>query len=95
MHEKKTPMRRCVGCMTSFPKNEVVRIVSVEGKPVIDLTGKLNGRGVYLCPKIDCLDFAVKKKRLNYAIDISVTAEEMALFREEYAKKIIDAEVNR
>ena len=94
MREKKVPMRRCVGCMTSFPKNEIVRLVAAEGKPVIDLTSRQNGRGAYLCRSLECFDAAMKKKRLSYAIGISMTAEETAAFREEYAKIITDAEVN-
>ena len=94
MFDKKIPMRRCVGCMTSFPKNEVVRIVADEGKPVIDLTGKKNGRGAYLCRSLDCLETAKKKKRLSYALGIQLTTEEMSEFAGEYAKMLIDAEVN-
>ena len=87
-------MRRCIGCMTSFPKNEVVRIVAADGKPVIDLTGKRNGRGAYLCRSLDCLEMAKKKKRLTYALSIRMTTEEMSDFAEEYAKMLVDAEVN-
>jgi predicted RNA-binding protein YlxR (DUF448 family) len=94
MPDKKIPMRRCVGCMTSYPKNEVVRIVVEDGKPVIDLTGKKNGRGAYLCRSLDCFEMAKKKKRLPYALGIQITAEEISDFTEEYAKMLDDAEVN-
>ena len=93
MRERKVPMRRCVGCMTSFPKKEIVRFVAADGKLVIDSTGKLNGRGVYLCRSLDCFDTAVKKKRFSHSLELSMTPEEMAGLREEYATKIIDAEV--
>ena len=80
--------------MTSFPKSDVVRIIAADGKPVIDLTGKMNGRGAYLCRSMDCLGIAMKKKRLNYALGIQATAEEMSDFTTEYAKMLDDAEVN-
>jgi len=80
--------------MTSFPKNSVVRFVVSEGKLVIDPTGKMNGRGAYLCKKLDCFDMAMKKKRLTYALGVSMTPEECTMLREEYAKKISTAEVN-
>ena len=94
MSERKVPMRRCVGCMTSFPKSEIVRIVASEGKLVIDHTGKLNGRGAYLCRSLVCLDMAIKKKRLSYALGASLTSVECEVFKEEYAKEISGAEVN-
>ena len=94
MHERKTPMRRCVGCMKSFPKKEVVRFVAVDGKIAIDETGRLNGRGAYLCRSLECFDMAMKKKRLTFALGISLTQIDIANLREEYAKGIIDAEVD-
>ena len=94
MQDKHVPMRRCIGCMTSFPKNDVLRIVSLDEKPFIDLLGRQNGRGAYLCKSIDCFDLAVKKKRLTYTLGVSMSAEEIEMFREEFAKSINDAEVN-
>ena len=65
MKNRSVPMRRCVGCMTSFPKKELVRFaVSLEG-PAIDTNGKQDGRGIYLCRSTDCFDKAVKKKRIS------------------------------
>ena len=86
-------MRRCIGCMTSFPKIDVVRLVSQDGKPVIDRTGRMNGRGAYLCRSQECLDLAIKKKRMTHALGIVMTPEDIAVFREEYAKELSNAEV--
>ena len=88
------PMRRCVGCMTSFPKKDIVRIALKDGKPAIDEDGKLDGRGAYLCYSLECFDMAMKKKRLTYAIGAQLTAEEAAIFREEYSRKISGTEVD-
>ena len=93
MPERKIPMRRCVGCMTSFPKKDIVRLVSADGKMIIDTKGKMNGRGAYLCRSLDCFDMAVKKKRFSYALGGQMTPEEIKTFREEYATMILDAEV--
>ncbi len=65
--KNKVPMRRCVGCMESKPKKELVRIASYEGDVSLDLTGRAKGRGVYLCPKGDCLRKAKKKMLFNAA----------------------------
>ena len=49
---KKTPMRRCVGCMEMKEKSSLVRVVkNKEGEISLDLTGKMPGRGAYLCTK--------------------------------------------
>ena len=51
MAQKKTPSRQCIGCMTSRPKKELVRVVRApSGEISIDLVGKKPGRGAYLCP---------------------------------------------
>jgi len=79
--------------MTSFPKGEVVRFVASDGKLVLDMSGKQNGRGAYLCRSLDCFDMAVRKKRLTYALGATLTQEECTVLREEYAKEISNTEV--
>ena len=90
MKVKKTPMRRCVGCMESKPKKELIRIAGYEGQVSIDPTGKAKGRGVYLCPSKDCFTKAAKKKAISRNIEIEITKEQMDKFArefEEYAEK--------
>ena len=66
MKMKKVPLRRCVGCGESFPKNELIRVVRTpEGDVKLDLTGKANGRGAYLCRSAACFRAARKKNRLS------------------------------
>ena len=96
--EPNVPMRRCVGCMKSFPKKEVIRIAAEGGRIIIDRTGRANGRGAYLCRSLECFDLAVKKKRFGYALKVNLQPEETLLLREEYAREVSDvefAEVNR
>ena len=58
---KKIPMRRCLGCMESKPKKELLRVVkTTEGEIVLDMTGKKNGRGAYICKSVSCLEKAIK-----------------------------------
>jgi len=90
MKIKKTPMRRCVGCMESKPKKELIRIAGYEGQVSIDPTGKAKGRGVYLCPGSECFTKSIKKKALSRSLEIEITKEQMDKFArefEEYAKK--------
>ena len=59
---KKQPERMCVACRQMQPKNQLVRIVNSADGVVVDLSGKLNGRGVYLCRCAECIHKALKSK---------------------------------
>ena len=68
----------CVGCRIMKEKRELVRVVRAEdGKAHIDPTGKMNGRGAYICPDEQCLKRAVKSRALERALEISVSPETM------------------
>ena len=83
MKTRKTPMRRCTGCMESKPKNELLRIACYEGVVSVDPTGKAKGRGIYICPSEECLAKAKKKKALQRSFGTELTAEqEEQLLRE-------------
>lgn len=70
---KKTPMRQCTGCGERKPKSEFIRVVRTpEGTIILDFTGKQNGRGAYICKNSDCLSLAVKKKRLENALNVEI-----------------------
>lgn len=73
MKPKKVPQRMCTGCMEMKPKKELIRIVkSKDGEVSVDLTGKKNGRGAYICRSIECLEKAFKNKRLQKNLEIQV-----------------------
>ena len=59
---KKIPERMCVVCRQMKPKVELIRIVNSNGVAVVDKTGKMNGRGVYLCKCQECIAKALKSK---------------------------------
>ena len=85
---KKIPMRMCVGCRSMKEKRELVRIVRTEdGRAVLDLTGKLNGRGAYVCPDEQCLARAVKSRALDRALEITVSPETMRQLADEISKR--------
>lgn len=78
MKQKKVPVRMCVACRQGKPKKELIRIVrNKEGSVGVDLTGKAQGRGAYLCPSVDCLEKAIKSRALQRALECELT-EEMA-----------------
>ena len=73
---KKIPLRRCIGCFKSKPKNELYRIVKTpEGEILLDKTGKKNGRGAYICSNKDCLEKAIKAKRLEKEFETKISDE--------------------
>lgn len=76
MTTKKIPMRMCIGCREMKPKRELIRIVKTpEGEIKLDLTGKLNGRGAYVCRSVDCLNKIRKSNGLSHAFGMKVEAE--------------------
>lgn len=63
---KETPKRTCMGCNEKKNKNELIRIVkNKNGEISIDTTGKMQGRGAYLCDNIECFEKIVKTKRIE------------------------------
>ena len=76
MKNRSVPMRRCIGCMESKPKSELIRIACYEGEVSVDRTGRARGRGVYLCPREECLQRAAKKKALQRSLKVKITDED-------------------
>ena len=75
MKNKKIPMRRCVGCMESKPKNQLIRVACYDNDITVDLTGKAKGRGVYLCRSTKCMELAMKKRALQRNFKMEIPAE--------------------
>lgn len=71
--QKKTPMRRCLGCMEMKPKMELVRVVkNKEGEVSLDLRGKAPGRGAYICKDAECFAKARKAKRFEREFSMQI-----------------------
>ncbi|MBE6852536.1 MAG: YlxR family protein [Ruminococcus sp.] len=76
MGVKKIPERMCCGCGLMKPKKELIRIVrAADGEVRLDLTGKMNGRGAYLCPDKACLAKARKSRRIEKSFECSISDE--------------------
>ncbi len=66
---KKQVLRRCVGCGQMKDKKELIRIVRTqEGAILPDPTGRMNGRGSYLCRDRACLQTAASRKGLERSL---------------------------
>ena len=84
--EKKIPLRKCAGCNERKPKKDLVRILRTENGIIIDLTGKQNGRGAYLCHNNVCLEHARKTKSIERALKEAVPDEIYDQLNEEFQK---------
>ena len=81
------PMRRCVGCGESKEKKELIRVVrDTEGQIHLDVTGRANGRGAYICRDKKCLEQAIKRKGLDRTLKVSVPAEAIENLKKELAE---------
>lgn len=70
---KKLPQRTCIGCNSKKDKKELLRIVkNKQGEIQIDLTGKKDGRGIYLCKDEECLNKAIKNKRIARTFEMEI-----------------------
>ncbi|MDP4144366.1 MAG: YlxR family protein [Bacillota bacterium] len=84
MKVKKLPQRMCTGCMEMKPKKELIRVVrSKEGEISIDTSGKKPGRGAYICKSADCLEKAIKTKRLSRNLEVTIDNEIYDRLKEE------------
>lgn len=66
-------MRQCVGCREMKQKNTLIRILKTDSEGfIVDVTGKKNGRGAYICPNADCFNKAVMTKGLERSFKMPI-----------------------
>jgi predicted RNA-binding protein YlxR (DUF448 family) len=80
---KKIPMRMCVACREMRAKKDLMRVVRTETGLVLDRSGKLNGRGAYLCRDAACLSKAIKTRALERALEAPLNDELKAALESE------------
>ena len=74
--QKKIPQRQCMGCRERKPKREMIRIVrGTDGNVSLDFGGKMNGRGAYICPDMECLKKAIRSKALDRSLEVTIPEE--------------------
>ena len=76
-----TPQRTCVACRTTTNKRALIRIVRTTDGIVADSTGKLAGRGAYICEKTACWDEAISRGRLEHSLKAKLTARDADALR--------------
>ncbi|MDP6403346.1 MAG: YlxR family protein [SAR202 cluster bacterium] len=73
------PLRTCVICGRKGPKRGLARVVaSADGAVQTDRTGKLPGRGAYVCGDGSCLHIGIKRGRLEHALRTGLNDKDWA-----------------
>ena len=73
MAKKGKPERMCVGCREMKEKRSLIRVVKTpEGEIKIDSSGKMSGRGAYVCKDVQCLQKAIRSKGLEKSLKVSI-----------------------
>ncbi|MEM7331210.1 MAG: YlxR family protein [Chloroflexota bacterium] len=87
--KKHSPQRTCIACREKTDKRQLIRIVRTpEGEVAVDLTGKRNGRGAYVCNKIKCWERIASSHLLNQALKAEISAEEKAAVWEQKPSRV-------
>ena len=74
--QKKIPQRQCMGCRERKEKRAMIRVVRTpQGNVTLDFSGKLNGRGAYICPDPECLKKAQKARSLERSLEVPIPEE--------------------
>lgn len=68
--------RKCVACNEYQNGKEMLKVVKdSDGMVKFDPTGKLNGRGAYVCNNTECVEKAVKTRAFNRSLHADVPQE--------------------
>ena len=86
---KKIPLRQCVGCGEMKGKKDMMRVLkTAEGDICLDVTGKKNGRGAYLCKSAECLKLARRNKGLERSFKMSIDRSVYESLQKEFEQSI-------
>ncbi len=84
MIKKKIPLRKCTGCLQMKDKRELIRVVKTnEAEYKLDLSGKMAGRGAYICKNKECFEKAFKSKGLERSFKSAIPKEMYEKIRNE------------
>lgn len=87
MVTKKVPMRQCVGCAQMKSKKDLIRVIKTpEEEIVLDISGRKNGRGAYICASMECLKNAQKRKGLERSLKVAIPEDVFESLEQEMSK---------
>ena len=90
---RKTPQRSCISCRKVFDKKDLLRIVRTpKGEVTVDPTGKMSGRGAYICSDPECIKKQLSGKgRLASNLNTVISPEQQEKIKkdvEDYFSKV-------
>ena len=75
--KRHVPLRTCIVCGEKGPKRDFTRIVSTPEDGVrVDRTGKLTGRGAYMCGNAQCSPAELRRGRIEQVLKRRVTDDD-------------------
>jgi uncharacterized protein len=80
--QKHVPIRTCVVCREKDAKRTLMRVVRTEDGVQVDATGKMNGRGAYVCERQACWERAVSSDVLAKALRTTLTDTDRTRLRQ-------------
>ena len=84
------PLRSCIVCNSKTDKRDLIRLVRTQsGRVEVDATGKIPGRGAYLCHSQSCWDGALKRNRLEHTLKGPISPEDR-MELSQYAKGLAE-----
>ncbi|PKB65275.1 MAG: hypothetical protein BZY82_09100 [SAR202 cluster bacterium Io17-Chloro-G3] len=90
MQQRHVPLRQCMGCGSKLPKGELNRLVKNScGSVLVDPTGKMQGRGAYLCHMPSCWEKSMKRNRLDYALRTSLSQDDRQRLMEYVRSRLV------
>ena len=73
---KKIPQRQCIGCREMKNKKDLIIILKTDTEGIIiDVTGKKNGRGAYICRSGECLEKAIRNHGIERSLKTGILPE--------------------
>ena len=87
MNVKKVPLRQCTGCGQMMEKKSMMRVIKTNLDEIeLDITGKKNGRGAYVCKSFECFEKAVNNRGFERSLKIRIPQEVYLQLKEELEK---------
>lgn len=82
MAGKHRPQRTCVVCRAKKDKRGLTRLVIADAKLRIDESGKMNGRGAYLCGRPECWELAAARPLMGKALRVELSHDDRIYLRQ-------------
>jgi predicted RNA-binding protein YlxR (DUF448 family) len=89
VRHKHIPQRSCIACKQKKDKRKLNRLVFTNDEGlVLDFSGKLDGRGAYLCDDPVCWNLAIKSKLLDRSLQIDISETEKNTLEKYFSKTL-------